>query len=358
MNAGGVGFVAACDIVLSDTAATFALSAQAALATAHEAWEDAQLQRLAPERIALVVGGSNMQQRHLVQMHDAYRGREAFVRPNYGLGFLDSDLCGLCTEALGVRGFALTVGGASASGQVAVLEAAQAVQSGRVDACIAVGALMDVSYWECQALRSMGAMGSTRFADDPAAACRPFDRDRDGFIYGEACAAVVVETLSSARAAGRRPYARLAGWSMRMDANRNPNPSLEGEMAVIRGALQQAGLAAADIDYVNPHGTGSGLGDETEMEALRRCSLAHARLNATKSITGHGLTAAGAVELVALLLQMQSGRLHPTRNLHHPMDDSLRWVGAHSEAHAMRHALNLSMGFGGVNTALCVQTCE
>jgi malonyl-ACP decarboxylase len=268
---------------------------------------------------------------------------------------MDSDLCGLCTEAFGIRGLAYTVGGASASGQLAVLEAIHAVESGRMDVCIAMGALMDISYWECQGLRSLGAMGSNRYANAPALACRPFDRDRDGFIFGESCGVVVIESLASARRLGRPPYARLSGWAMGMDANRNPNPSIEGEVAAIKAALEHAGLLPMDIDYINPHGTGSTIGDITELESIRQCGLDHAYLNATKSITGHGLSAAGAVEMIAVLLQMKEGRLHPTRNLDNPIDSSFNWVGGQSVTHTMENALNLSMGFGGINTAVCLQ---
>jgi len=334
---------------------TASLSGQAALVTLHEAWEDARLDQVAPERIGLVVGGSNFQQRELVHAHDTYRGREQFLRPTYGLSFMDSDLCGMCTEAFGIRGFAFTMGGASASGQVAVLEAIHAVESGRVDVCIAVGALMDISYWECQGLRSLGAMGSDRYADTPALACRPFDRDRDGFIFGESCGVVVVEKRESARRLERLPYARLAGWAMCMDANRNPNPSAEGEIAAIKAAMARAGLAPADIDYINPHGTGSTIGDITELESLRQCGLDHAWINTTKSVIGHGLCAAGAVELIAVLLQMKEGRLHPTRNLDNPFDPAFKWVGGEAVSHSIENAVNLSMGFGGVNTAVCLQ---
>jgi malonyl-ACP decarboxylase len=334
---------------------TASWSAQVALATLHEAWHDAALDDIAPERIGLIVGGSNVQQRELVGVHDTYRGRAAFLRPTYGLSFMDSDLCGLCTQQFGIRGLAFTVGGASASGQVVVIEAIHAVASGRVDACIAIGALMDLSYWECQGLRALGAMGSDRHAADPAAACRPFDRDRDGFIFGEACGAIVVEKRDAARRLERAPYARLAGWAMRMDANRNPNPSADGEIAAIQGALAEAGLAPRDIDYVNPHGTGSPLGDTTELDTLRRCGLRHAWINTTKSVIGHGLSAAGAVELIAVMLQMKTGRLHPTRNLETPIDPGFQWVGPEAVAHRIDNAINLSMGFGGVNTAICLQ---
>ena len=267
---------------------------------------------------------------------------------------MDSDLTALCTEVFGIRGFAWTVGAASASGQVAVLQAIDAVACGRVDACIALGALMDLSCWELQALRNLGAMGSERHVATPQHACRPFDAARDGFIFGEACAAVVVERAGVQRP-GLQPYARCAGGAIVMDGNRNPNPSLDGEVAAIDQALQQAGWQAADVDYVNPHGTASQVGDETELEALRRCGLEGARINATKSITGHGLTAAGAVEVVATMLQMRAARLHPTLNLETPMAPDRPWVRGAAEAVVVRRALTLSIGFGGVNSALCLQ---
>lgn len=332
---------------------TASFSAQVALATLNEAWQDAGLASVASERIGLIIGGSNVQQRELVQLQDSYRDRQQFLRPTYGLAFMDSDLCGLCTEAFGIQGFAYTVGGASASGQLAIIEAAHAVQSGRVDVCIALGAMMDISYWECQGLRSLGAMGSDRYASEPALACRPFDKNSDGFIFGEMCGAIVIERSPSLLARGRHPYARLSGWGVHMDANRHPNPSMEGEMLAIKTALRKAHLTAQYIDYVNPHGTGSALGDKVELESLRRSGLSHAYLNTTKSITGHGLSAAGAVEAIALLLQMQASKLHPIRNLENPIDADFNWVGKDAISHQVEHALSLSMGFGGINTAIC-----
>lgn len=334
---------------------TASFSGQVALATLHEAWREAKLDEVDPTRIGLIIGGSNFQQRELVLAYDAYRERLQFLRPTYAMSFMDSDLCGLCTEAFGIRGFAHTVGGASASGQVAVLQAIQALQAGQADVCVAVGALMDVSYWECSSFRSLGAMGSDRYAGEPAQACRPFDRDRDGFIFGESCGAIVIERGGGAGRAGITPYARLTGWAMSMDGNRNPNPSLQGEVRAIQGALQQAELSARQIDYVNPHGTGSIVGDVTELQAIRQCELDHAYLNATKSVIGHGLSAAGAVELIASLLQMQARRIHPTLNLDNPCEPSFNWVRAQAIAHVIENALNLSMGFGGVNSAVCLQ---
>ena len=328
-------------------------SAQAALVVLEEAWTEARLSELDPVRVGLVVGGSNVQQRELTQIQDSYRHQPEFLRPTYALSFMDSDLCGFCTAHFGIRGPAYTVGGASASGQLAIVQAAQAVVSGQLDACIALGALMDLSHWECRGFRALGAMGSDRFAGEPALACRPFDRDHDGFIFGECCGAVVIESLESSRRRGVTAYATLCGWGIAMDGNRNSDPSLEGEVAAIRTALEMSGYRSDEIDYVNPHGTGAVLGDATELQALKACGLSGVLINATKSLTGHGLSAAGTVEVIATLLQMQSGRLHATRNLDHPIDDDFRWVREQPLDHAIGNALTLSMGFGGTNTALC-----
>lgn len=337
---------------------TTSLTTQAALTVLQEAWDDANLSEVEPTKIGLMIAGSNFQQRELVRQQDAYRGKKHFLRPNYGMMFMDTDVCGTCSEVFGITGFGHTVGGASASGQVAIIDAIKALESGRVDACIVIGALMDLSYWECQAFRSLGAMGSHEYSNSPEQACRPFDQKRDGFIFGESSTALVLERMDShTERAGVDPYAFIEGWSMVMDGNRNPNPSLEGEVKVIESTLSQAGFNAADIDYVNPHGTGSHIGDDTELTALMQCGLNHAYINTTKSVLGHGLSAAGATELGAILLQMRAGQLHPSRNLENPISDDFNWVQASPISHEIKCALNLSMGFGGINTAICLRSC-
>lgn len=339
--------------VAKQTLRAASLSGRAALIVLEEAWTEARLSEVDPRRIGLIVGGSNIQQRELVQIQEDYREHSAFLRPSYALSFMDSDLCGFCTAQFGIRGLAYTVGGASASGQLAIIQAAQAVLTNQVDICVALGALMDLSHWECRGLRALGAMGSDRYANEPALACRPFDRDHDGFIFGESSGAVVIESMESSQRRGLTPYALLRGWGIAMDGNRNPDPSLEGETHAIQSALDASGCQSKEIDYVNPHGTGSAAGDQTELKALQACGLTDAYLNATKSLIGHGLSAAGTVEVIATLLQMQTGRLHPTRNLENPIEPALNWVKTKPIDHAIEKALTLSMGFGGINTALC-----
>lgn len=331
---------------------TMSLSARAAVACVNEAWRDAQLDRYAPEQIGLILGGTNLQQRELTQIQASYRDRCEYLRPTYGLRFMDTDICGICTEVFNIRGCGFTVGGASASGLLAVIQAIQAVLSGAVEVCIAVGGLMDLSWYECQGLRALGAMGSDRFQDQPELAARPFDVEHDGFIFGENSAAVVVARPQPGYSA--KNYARIAGWGMAMDANRNPDPSCDGEVAVIRQALTMAKCAPSDVDYINPHGTGSQLGDTIELRALKASGLSAAYINATKSLIGHGLSAAGTAELVATLLQMHAAKLHPTRNLITPIEQDFNWVFGEPIAHNINTALKLSFGFGGINTALCL----
>ena len=316
-----------------------------------EAWAEAGLSRYAPTRVGLVVGGSNLQQRELCGLQRRYAERPFFLPPAYGFSFLDTDIAGICSQQFGIRGFSYSIGGASASGQLAVIKAAEAVQAGVVDACIAVGALSDLSYWECQGFRSIGAMGSDRFAAQPEQACRPFDQRHDGFIFGEACAAVVIENEASAARSDVTPYARLAGWSYNADGHRHPDPGFDGPVNAISQALAAAGLAAQDIDYVNPHGTGSSIGDANELRVLSAIGLNHAAINTTKSITGHGLSAAGAVEFAACLLQMRHSMVHPCLNLDEPISSEFDWVLENGRALNIGHALNLSIGFGGINTA-------
>ncbi|MDJ0933261.1 beta-ketoacyl synthase N-terminal-like domain-containing protein [Breoghania sp.] len=335
-------------------ARTASFPARVALTVLEEAWSDAGLDGIDPDRIGLVVGGTNLMAREQALAARSYADRLAYVPPRHGHMFLDTDIGGLCASRFPIRGFCQTVGAASASGSVAIIEAMSAIRSGRVDVCIALGALQDLSAHDLHAMRSLGAMGSARFSEEPGRACRPMDADHDGFIYGEASAALVL-TRSEWAGAGKI-YGTLLGAGHVADGTRGPEPNSAGQVRAAELALREAGLAAADIDYVNGHATSTSAGDIAELETWRALDLAHARINATKSIFGHGLSAAGAIETTAVLIQMQAGHLHPTRNLDNPLDAGLNWVGPGAGAvlHDIRHALKFSFGFGGIDTALVI----
>lgn len=335
------------------------LTARTALTVVKEALEDAGLSHLDPERVGLVVGGSNVQNREWMLFQQQFQGRESFIRPSYGYGFLDSDPAGLCSEFFQIRGFIQTCGAASASGALAVIQAAEAIEMGKVDCCIALGALQDVSYYELQGFRALGALAE---ADENMTAdrlCRPFDQDHRGFVFGEASAALVLmNPRLFSRLKPKTVYAHIRGKGLCADGNRKTNPSLEGEVRAMELAFREAHLSVSDIDYINPHGTGSALGDQTELQAYKQLGLTHAAINTTKSVLGHGLSAAGAVEAAVTLLQMKHRFLHPCRNLEHPMDTGFDWVTGEARSFGPNTALSLSLGFGGINTALIFESTD
>lgn len=342
------------DFFLKKNIKNISFSGKVILSTVHEAWCEAKLDEIDKERIGIVIGGSNIQQRTQLSMYQRYMNKIEYIQPSYAFSFMDSDLCSMCTEQFSIKGCACSVGGASASGQLAVIQAMQAIEFGIVDVCIAVGAFTDLSFLECQALRNLGAMGSDRYKREPSLACRPFDTNSDGFIYGGACGAIVIESKENAKKRKAIPYAYLSGYGIYMDGNRNPNPSVEGEKAAIRMALKTANLKASDIEYINPHGSGSPIGDRIELCAFKECNLNHAFINTTKSITGHGLYAAGTVEIITTLLQMKESKLHPSINLLNPIDLDFNWVKDKTIEYSFTKALNVSIGFGGINTVLCL----
>ncbi|WP_246844635.1 beta-ketoacyl synthase N-terminal-like domain-containing protein [Hydrocoleum sp. CS-953] len=261
-------------------------------------------------------------------------------------------MLGLLSQCFQIQGEGYSVGGASASGAVAIIHAARQILTGATDISIAVGSLFDLSAYECQGLTNLGAMGSERFADSPELACRPFDQNHDGFIYGEGCGVLVLERANHAQARGVVSQGKLLGWGLNLDGNRSPEPSQTGEERAMNSALAMADLKPEQIDYLNTHGTSSPLGDRTEVAALKSVGLNHCLVNSTKSLTGHCLTGAGVVETIATLLQMNSSFCHPTHNLVSPIDDTLNWVKETAVQAEIQYAISNSFAFGGINTAL------
>ena len=331
-------------------------STQIATMAVSEAWQDAKLSsyQFNPERIGIIVGGSNFQQRYQQQIWERYQSRPQFLRPTYGIALWDTDLMGLLSECFQIQGEGYSVGGASASGAISIIHAARQIQMGITDISIAVAPLFDISQWECQGLMNLGAMGSERFSANPNLACRPFDKDHDGFIYGEGCGVVVLEKAAHAQQRGVTSYGELIGWSHILDGERSPKPSQKGEERAINAALTMAKLQPEQIDYVNTHGTSSPMGDKTEVAALKCVGLSHCLINATKSLTGHCVTAAGIVEFIATLLQMKTGFCHPTHNLLNPVDTTLNWVRQTAVEAQINYAISNSFAFGGINAALVI----
>ncbi len=326
------------------------LPVRAALVAAIEAWQDARLAdgTPPPERIALVVGGHNLNGHN----YETVAGRAAtggLVPPRFALQYQDTDHLGTISQVLGITGEGQLVGAASASGTAAIIAGARLVECGAADACLVVGALSELSTVEQQAFTNLGAMAS----GTPSTG--PFDTGHAGFVPGQAAAALVLESAASAAGRGVTAQATLAGYAQKLDGNSLSDPNVDGEVAVMTTALARAGLDPAEVDYVNTHGTGSTVGDRTELAALRQVlGPAYSRpwVNATKALTGHCLTAAGVVEAVASVVQLREKFVHPNPQVATPIDAECRLVGGAAEPAGIRVALSNSFGFGGFNACV------
>jgi 3-oxoacyl-[acyl-carrier-protein] synthase II len=199
---------------------------------------------------------------------------------------------------------------------------------------------------------------STGFNDRPAAASRPWDKDRDGFVMGEGAGVLVLEELDHARKRGAKIYAEIVGYGMSGDAYHVTAPSEDGNggFRSMRNAIKRAGIGVEDIDYVNAHGTSTPLGDEIELGAVKRLFGNHAyklSMSSTKSAIGHLLGAAGAVEAIFSILAMRDGVAPPTLNLENPSAGcDIDLVPKKAKERPIRFALSNSFGFGGTNASL------
>lgn len=335
------------------------LGLQCALLAAAEAFHHAELDGLTARSAGLIVAGSNLANEDVKDSYDRSQAGK-HVRPGYAARFLDSNHVGVISEALSLHGEGYTVGGASASGGVAVALGRRAILTGAISAVLVVGAPMMLSPVELSALGAIGALYWGEAPDEPWRSCRPFDKTAEGFVYGQGAAAMVLEPYDVPAKRSRRILALLRGASMGLDGNRATDPSVQGEKVGMREALTQAGLEPGDIDFVCTHGTSSPLGDHVEATALREVFGTGGRpwLNATKALTGHCLSAAGVISAVAAVLQLRGGYVHPNPALNSPIDPSLAWVGTLGRIGAMRVAMSNSFGFGGINTSQVIALAE
>lgn len=324
---------------------------RSALVAAAEAWSQSEC-KAENEAVGLIVAGSNLNNTDVVDSYDRLsKGKQ--VRPSYASQFLDSDYVGMISEALAIKGEGYTVGGASASGGVALALARRALLSGDVSAVLVVGAPTILSPVEISALGSVGALRCKNTADPALNPYQPFDHSASGFVYGQGTAAVVLEPFKNTQQCRQRSLGLLRGSAMHLDSNHSTNPSVAGEIQTMKNALSQAGLQGQEIDLVNSHGTGSSLGDKVEMQALQSLFPDKENgpwVNASKAITGHCLSSAGIVEAVAVILQLRGGYMHANPYLERPISDKNRWLGKKTVIQDINYALSNSFGFGGINT--------
>jgi len=268
-----------------------------------------------------------------------------------------ADMCaGLAAMRFDFQGPNYATVSACASSSHAILGAFRSIQRGESDIMIAGGAESTITPTSMAGFCSAKAMST--FNEIPEKASRPFDNERDGFVMGEGSGILILESLESAKARGAKIYAELIGGGSTCDAYHMtaPEPSGRGARQAMTFALSDAGIKPEDVDYINTHGTATPLGDISETKAIKAVLGDHAYkipLNSTKSLVGHLLGAAGAVELIASILSMQADKLHPTINLEHPDPEcDLDYVPNRAREYRFDTFLSNSFGFGGHNVTL------
>ncbi len=262
----------------------------------------------------------------------------------------------------GLRGYNGTIVTACASGTQAIGEASMLIRTGRADTVLTGGCEAGISELGLASFSVMRAL--TAFEGSPQQASRPFDAERDGFVPCEGAGALLLESEAHALARGARIYAELAGFGCTNDAFHVAAPPEDGEGAAraMALALKDAGVVAAQVDYVNAHATSTPLGDTAETNAIKRVfgeDAYRVPISATKSLIGHGLGASGGMETVATVKTIETGTIHPTINLYHPDPTcDLDYVPNKARSADVRVALKNSFGFGGQNSCLLLTRYE
>ena len=336
-------------------------SAQFAMIAAREAWADAGVPEVDGERLGAVVASGIGGVTTLVNAWDTIKEKGVRrVLPLTVPMLMPNSPAAYVSIALGARAGAHTPVSACASGAEAIGYGLEMIRTGRADVVVAGGTEAATHPLPIASFAKMQAL-STR-NDDPAAASRPYDVNRDGFVLGEGAAVVVLESEEHAKARGARIYARVPGVGMSADAYdiAPPDPSGAGQERALRLALANAGVAAADLVHVNAHATSTPAGDGVEATAIRRALGAdadHVAVSATKSMSGHLLGGAGALESLLTILAVHHRTAPPTINVTDP-EPGLEIDLVRDTPRELRGgqiaAVNNAFGFGGHNVALVV----
>ena len=344
------------DFMDAKAARRMARFSQLGVAAARLAVADAglDLSQHDPERIATVVntggGGVTTIADQSGVLNDRGPGRVSALFVPMMAGNMAS--CQVSIE-LGLRGPTITSLAACASSIYAFIDGRQLLLGGEAELALAGGTESNVSPLGIAGLANMHAL--SRRNDEPTRASRPFDRDRDGFVFGEGAVVCILETLEQAQARGARIYAEVLGGGRTADAFHitAPDPQGEGAARAMRAALRNSGLEPGEIDYICAHGTGTALNDAIETRAIHEVFGEHAQrlaVSSPKSMTGHLMGAAGALSAAAAALALYHGILPPTINHEHGDDDcDLDYVPQQSRPAELRAALVNGFGFGGQN---------
>ncbi len=261
----------------------------------------------------------------------------------------------------GIKGESYDISAACSSGALAIVVGARLIKAGEYD-LVLVGGSEETSWQQALGFNVMHALSTKYVGDEAPTASRPFDKTRDGFVLGEGAGMLLLESESHCLKRGGKPIVVLSGFAANSNATDMVAPDAESSAAVMRKAIACAGLQPSDIRYINSHGTATPVGDPIEMESIKSVFGTEGRVavNSTKSMTGHMIGAAGAVEAAFCTLMVQHNFICPTINLRNP-EESFAWADLVRETREnvdVRHALSNSFAFGGSNASLVFSRYE
>jgi 3-oxoacyl-[acyl-carrier-protein] synthase II len=315
-----------------------------------------------PHRVGVIVGagmgGMVMGEREITQLYQQQRPHR--VHPNFIPVITLNSASGIVAMAHGAKGPNYTISTACSSSAHALGQAMQCIREGRADVVITVGADASITPLVFAGFCSLRAL-STKFNDRPEQASRPFDRLRDGFVMGEGAGALILESAAHAKKRKARIYAEVAGYAATSEAYHMVIPREDGEevATTMRFALADAGVTPAQIDYINAHATSTMIGDAVEAKAIRQVFKSRAdkiAINATKSLVGHTLGAAGAIGGIASILAIHTGQIHPTANYDDPDPAcALGGISRSMQERKVKAALLNAFGFGSNNAAVVLK---
>ncbi len=317
-------------------------------------WDSIGAPEVDPDRFTVVIGTGLGGGEKIVETYDLMNeGGPRKVSPLAVQMIMPNGAAAVVGLDLGARAGVITPVSACSSGSEAIAHAWRQIVMGDADIAVCGGVEGMIEALPIAAFSMMRAM-STR-NDEPERASRPFDKDRDGFVFGEAGALMVIETEEHAKARGATPLARLMGAGITSDAYHMVAPSPDGARAgrAMTRAMELAGLSAKDINHVNAHGTATPIGDTAEANAIRVAGVQHAAVYAPKSALGHSIGAVGALESILTVLSLRDGVIPPTLNYETPDPEiDLDVVAGEPRYGDYQYAINNSFGFGGHNVAL------
>lgn len=333
---------------------------QFAIAASRFAFEDAKLQsdQLDKDRFGVVIGSGiggmeTIENQSFTLFKKGPRKISPFMIPS----LIANIAGGVVAIDMGARGPNFSVVSACATGSHALGESLRILQNGEADIMLAGGSEAAVTRLGFAGFCSMKAM-STKKNEDPKRASRPFDSDRDGFVMGEGAGVLVLETLEHARSRGAKIYAELSGYATTCDAYHitSPDPSSTGLVQCLEKCISNAGIKKTDLGYINAHGTSTPYNDKSETHAIKQVFGDHAHdlsISSTKSMTGHLLGAAGAIEAAACCKVLETGEIPPTINYENPDPEcDLNYVPNQKISRNVDYAMSNNSGFGGHNASL------